>query len=247
MEEFLIDNDSKFRSKQIRNGFIKKVYTILSLQLFITFGSIFYVNDGYNLIMYNNHTNISNNANQFMVSDEGKIVLITSIILLFFMMIPLFCYNQLGKIFPINYLILFIFTICMSYIVSYVTIFYTFSSILLAFGMTFLITLTLTIYACQTKYDFTNKGGYLLSILIGIIILGILNIFIQNNLFQSIIAAASAILFSCYIVYDTQLIVGGNHKYQFEVGDHVFATITLYLDIINLFMNLLQLLGKRKD
>ena len=55
-----------------------------------------------------------------------------------------------------------------------------------------------------------------------------------------------AIIFSFYIIYDTQLIIGGEHKkYQFDVDDYVFATITLYLDIINLFLYILDLLDRR--
>ena len=104
------------------------------------------------------------------------------------------------------------------------------------------------VYACQTKYDFTDKGGYLLAVLVGLIITGFVNMFIQNNVLQMICAGVGAILFSCYIVYDTQLIVGGSHKkYQFSVDDYVFAAITLYLDIINLFLYLLELIGGRRE
>ena len=56
------------------------------------------------------------------------------------------------------------------------------------------------------------------------------------------------LLFSCYIVYDTQLIVGGQHKkHQFGVDDYVFAALNIYLDIINLFVYLLRLLNSRRD
>jgi protein lifeguard len=52
-----------------------------------------------------------------------------------------------------------------------------------------------------------------------------------------------------YLVYDTQIIVGGEHKsYQFDMDDYVLAALVIYLDIINLFILLLQLLnGGRRD
>ena len=56
-------------------------------------------------------------------------------------------------------------------------------------------------------------------------------------------------IFSMYLVYDTQIIVGGEHKsYQFDMDDYVLAALVIYLDIINLFILLMQLLqGGRRD
>ena len=246
MDEPFFGHTNEFNDKQTRIGFIRKVYSILTIQLFVTFGSIFYVNDGYNIIMHNNISNTTNAA-IFMLSDDGSSLLFFSLFFMFFLMISLMCCPSISRKSPINYIILSLLTLCISYLVSYITIFYTIESVFLAFGMTFFITFTLSIYACQTKYDYTDKGGYLLSVLIGIIIFSFLNIFLNSNILQSFISAISAILFSCYIVYDTQLIVGGNHKYQIEKDEYVFAAITLYLDIINLFISLLQLFGKKND
>ena len=48
----------------------------------------------------------------------------------------------------------------------------------------------------------------------------------------------------CYIVYDTQLIVGGFHrKYEFDIDDEVLGTISIYLDIINLLLEILEYMG----
>ena len=60
---------------------------------------------------------------------------------------------------------------------------------------------------------------------------------------------AGVLIFSLYIVYDTQTIVGGEHKnLQFDMDDYVLAALVIYLDIINLFILLLQLLqGGRRD
>lgn len=56
-----------------------------------------------------------------------------------------------------------------------------------------------------------------------------------------------ALLFSGFIVLDTQMIVGGKHsKYSFSLDDYCMAAINLYLDIIQLFLFLLELFGDRK-
>lgn len=58
-------------------------------------------------------------------------------------------------------------------------------------------------------------------------------------------ACLGVLLFSFFIVYDTQLIVGGAHKHAFDIDDYCFAALNLYLDIINLFLFLLQIFGAR--
>lgn len=61
-----------------------------------------------------------------------------------------------------------------------------------------------------------------------------------------IYAALGALLFSFYIVFDTQLIVGGKHKHGFSIDDYAMAAICIYIDIIQLFLFILQLLGDRR-
>ncbi|KNC83178.1 hypothetical protein SARC_04564 [Sphaeroforma arctica JP610] len=56
-------------------------------------------------------------------------------------------------------------------------------------------------------------------------------------------SSCGALLFSFYIIYDTQMIVGGEHKLQISSEEYVFAALTLYLDVINLFIFILRLLG----
>ena len=60
-------------------------------------------------------------------------------------------------------------------------------------------------------------------------------------------AAAGALIFMVYIVYDTQIMMGGKHKYALDPEEYVFAALNLYLDIINLFMYLLTIIGVSKN
>ena len=59
--------------------------------------------------------------------------------------------------------------------------------------------------------------------------------------------AAGALVFMIYIVYDTQLMIGGKHKYSLDPEEYVFAALNLYLDIINLFLYLLSIIGASKN
>ena len=60
-------------------------------------------------------------------------------------------------------------------------------------------------------------------------------------------AAIGAIIFSVYIVYDTQLMIGGKHKYSLSPEEYIFASLNLYLDIINLFMYILSIIGNSRN
>ena len=59
--------------------------------------------------------------------------------------------------------------------------------------------------------------------------------------------AAGAAIFGLYIVYDTQLMMGGSHKYALSPEEYVFASLNLYLDIINLFMYILSIIGNSRN
>ena len=217
-----------------RRPFIKKVYSILTVQLLCTFLI--------SLIMY-----ISPGTKAFIKSQGGQALLWLSVIGAFAILITIMCCQEIARKFPGNYIALSSFTLCISYMVGTVTLAYTANSVLVAFGATMGITFALTIYAWQTKIDYTVYGSLLLSVLTGIIIASIVNIFLQNGIVEMVIAGISAILFSFYIIYDTQMIVSGDHEYSFDEDDYVFAAIALYIDIINLFLNLLKLIGNLKN
>lgn len=115
--------------------------------------------------------------------------------------------------------------------------------VLMALGICTVVTLSLTLFACQTKYDFTLLHSGIFTLCVILFIVTISSVFFPyNKLVQLIIAGFGAFLFSLFLIYDTQLIVGGDHKYSFSPEEYVFATLTLYLDIINLFLRILRII-----
>ncbi len=95
----------------------------------------------------------------------------------------------------------------------------------------------ISMFAMTTKRDFSNMGKFLFIALIIMIVGGISNIFIQSSMFQLVIASAGALLFSAFILYDTQQIIRGGYDSPID------AALSLYLDFFNLFVSLLQILG----
>merc|ERR1712146_858589 len=115
--------------------------------------------------------------------------------------------------------------------------YYALDEILFAVAITLGVSAALILFASQTKVDFTSKGMYLYASLWVLILLGMITPFYSGP---------GALIFSLYMVYDAQLIFGGKHrKYQFDIDDYVFASLALYLDIVNLFLIILG--GGRRD
>ncbi len=95
----------------------------------------------------------------------------------------------------------------------------------------------LSVFAMNTKRDFTTMGKMLFITLIVVVVAGLINIFFHSPILQLAIASISSILFSAFILYDTQNIIRGAYETPIE------GAIALYLDFLNLFVSLLQILG----
>jgi len=132
---------------------------------------------------------------------------------------------------------------------SFSTIFavFTMGSIVSAFMGAAVLFGTMTVYGYFTKTNLDSMGKFMIVGLIAIIIASIINIFIGSTIFQMVISALAIIIFLGLTAYDTQKIrevvsVGG------DTGrEEVIGALTLYMDFINLFINLLQLFGIKKD
>jgi modulator of FtsH protease len=94
----------------------------------------------------------------------------------------------------------------------------------------------ISLYAINTKRDFSGIGKYLFVALIVLIVVGIVNMFMQSSMLHMVISAVSGILFSFYLIYDTQNIV--NNRF-----DHpMTAAVGVYIDILNIFLSILNLM-----
>ncbi len=143
---------------------------------------------------------------------------------------------------PLNLILLFIFTVFESFFVATASAMYDTNVVLIAAGLTAGITLCLAAYAMQTKRDFTATGGLLFTLLFVLIAAGIIGMFVQASWYTIALSCGGALLFSAYIVYDVQLMMG-DHKYAISADEYVFASLNIYLDVINLFLYILQLVN----
>lgn len=123
---------------------------------------------------------------------------------------------------------------------------YKLESILLVFAITAILFLIFAAIGQLTKIDLSKLGTYLIMMLIGIILCTIVNLFLQNSTFDIIISAISVIIFLGFIAYDIQKINRLN-GYIKEENLAIIGAFELYLDFINIFIDLLRLFGKSDD
>jgi FtsH-binding integral membrane protein len=131
---------------------------------------------------------------------------------------------------------------------SFATIFavFTMGSIVSAFMGAAILFAVMSGYGYFTKRSLDSVGKFMFVGLIAIIIASIVNIFIGSTVMQMVISALAIIIFLGLTAYDTQQIremVSVDTSPAVEVS----GALTLYMDFINLFLNLLQLFGGRKD
>jgi len=122
---------------------------------------------------------------------------------------------------------------------------FTMGSIVSAFMGAAILFSVMSGYGYFTKRSLDSLGKFMFVGLIAIVIASIVNIFIGSTVMQMVISALAIIIFLGLTAYDTQKI---REELSIEVSDvaEVRGALTLYMDFINLFLNLLQLFGDRK-
>ena len=131
---------------------------------------------------------------------------------------------------------------------SFATIFavFTMGSIVSAFMGAAILFAVMSGYGYFTKKDLSGVGQFMIIGLIAIIIASIINIFIGSTVFQMVISALAIIIFLGLTAYDTQRI-RELVSYDNTGREEVIGALSLYMNFINLFINLLQLFGIKKD
>jgi len=153
----------EFSDKAVRRGFIRKVYSIISVQLLLTFGVCFLFKS-VGAIRYGLHPG---NAGPLFWS-----VLAISAVMAFGVIIAMSCVKKLRRSFPTNFILLALFTLAESVIIGMNVIPYDDDVVLIAAGCTAGVVIVLTIFAFQTKIDFTMCGGALVCVLFVFVLFG---------------------------------------------------------------------------
>jgi protein lifeguard len=209
----------------IRMQFIRKVYAILTVQLLLTavLSSVSFFSHSYRRW-------IQSNSWMMWGSLFGAIA---------FMLLTFWK----RKSYPTNLLFLTGFTLLEAYAISVITSFYESRIVIEALILTLGIFVALTLFACQSKYDFTSWMPYLFGALWVLVIFGFMAAFFPGGkTIELVYGVAAALIFSGYILVDTQLVMRHYH-----VEEEIAAAISLYLDVINLFLAILRILNSQQN
>ncbi|XP_073485725.1 protein lifeguard 1-like [Aquarana catesbeiana] len=223
-----LQDSSPFSERAIRRAFIRKVYLTLTIQLVLTFGIVF---------MFTFWKKLRNWVNEY------PYMLYALIPCTFILVMVLACCNEARRKVPLNYILLGLFTIFEGCLLGTFAAFFDADAVMWATGATIVVSLGLTLFALQTKWDFTILSGGLMVALLVLLSFGILAAIFRSLWLSIVYACIGTFVFGMYLVFDTQLILGGKHRYTVSPEDYIFATLNIYVDIINLFMLLLTIFG----
>jgi FtsH-binding integral membrane protein len=145
-------------------------------------------------------------------------------------------------------LLFWVFSALMGISLSSIFLVYTHTSIVRVFFITAASFGALSLYGYTTKRDMTGMGSFLIMGLFGIIIASVVNIFVASSALQFVVSVVGVLVFAGLTACDTQRLK--NYGYASQGGDvaeraAITGALSLYLNFINLFTLLLQLLGQR--
>lgn len=256
-EDELIEMYITNQTVENRGAFVRKVMTLVACMLLFTFGTVVA-----GTLVANGASDSNGDPIKDSIRDITGAYMIPLVVMLICssmitIMVPILmaCCN-IGRFYPGNYVMLTLYTLATSALFFWLSLIFTATSMYLAFGSGCAIAFGLMIYAAVTKRDFTGCGPYLFVVFFGLFVCcvssgcsyyflsGTTHAHLAPTWISAGVNALLIILYSLYIVYYTQLIVGGDHvRYQFSVDDYAFAALVLYAEIIEMILRILAASG----
>ncbi|XP_020660556.3 protein lifeguard 3 [Pogona vitticeps] len=220
--------------KKVRQTFIRKVYSIISVQLLLTVGIIAIFTFVEPVSSF-----VRRNIAVYYVS--YAVFLVTYLVLV--------CCEGPRRRFPWNLILLFVFTLAMGFMTGCIASVYSTKAVLLAMLITAIVAIVVTLFCFQTKVDFTSCTGLFCVLGIVVMVTGIITAIVLSFKYiywlHMLYAAIGAIAFTLFLAYDTQLVIG-NRKHTMSPEEYVYGALRIYTDIVYIFTFLLQIIGSRE-
>ncbi|XP_010873594.1 protein lifeguard 2 [Esox lucius] len=220
--------------KNIRRIFIRKVYTMLMIQLLVTLSIV-------SLFTF------CEPVRDYIQSNPGWYW--ASYAVFFVTYLTLACCPGPRRQFPFNLILLTIFTLSLSYMTGMLSSYYNTKSVVICLGITAAVCLIVTLVSFQTKFDVTSYRGVLFTLCLVMMVSGlVLAIVLPYGCvpwLHGVYGALGALLFTMFLAIDTQQLMG-NKRYTISPEEYVFATLNIYLDIIYIFSFSLSVFGSER-
>lgn len=234
-----------------RLAFVKRVYGILAAQFTFTTLFVYLSHQQFNtFFVQENNCNNDDTGNSCTLSEGAEILFWICCSLILIIGFTVSCYTTFARLVPINYIFLGIFTLCEACIVAVAAAIYSFQTVMLVAILIVSLSVTLIVYAFTTRTDFTTTGGLSGVLAWTIFAFGILTIWITlgNGVAFEMktiaIAVISVCIYGIYLVYDMQFVLGGG-QFELTLDDYILGALVLYIDIVVLFIRILQIIGTR--
>ncbi|KAL3642032.1 hypothetical protein CASFOL_012847 [Castilleja foliolosa] len=174
---------------------------------------------------------------EFMSTSTGSHLLLATYPITFIFLILTLIFRQRH---PYNYVLLFIYTLSISFMVGAVSSQLKGRIVLLAAGLTLLLMIGLTLFtfvAAKRGRDFSQLGPFLFCALLLLIAVGVIMIFFpMGKIMHHVYCSIGALVFCGFIIFDTDNLIK-----RFNYDQYIEATISIFLDLLNLFLSILGL------
>lgn len=217
-----------FEDRRERKKFIRKTFGYFLFSMLCTFSTCIVLNYSYS-------------AKLFVNSVPGQVITGLSQWGIIFIFCALMCFSDIFYHHIWKYVIYLILTISISWTLGLTTMYLPNKILLSSIFITTGTSLGLTTYSLVTEIDFTKYIEYYFVFFLTLILMSIVSIFINSSILNICLAGSGSLLFSFFILSDIQMIVAQKHiRYKFNLNDSIFAAMNLYLDVINLFLYLID-------
>lgn len=225
-----------FLSSGMASTFMRQVYAIMAVGLFITGLTAWFVGG-----------QLLNNQWLFLLESPTRYIVMFSPLV--FVLALSFGINRMS--YPVANLIFGLYALVNGISFAFIFLVFTGTSIFMTFFVSAAMFGAMALYGLTTKKDLSSWGSILMMGVFGLIIAGIANIWLQSGMLGFIQSIIGVVIFCGLTAYDTQKIMslGANADTQSEGTQKValMGALSLYLDFINLFWYLLRLFGNRRN
>ncbi|KAL7065431.1 hypothetical protein AAHC03_05673 [Spirometra sp. Aus1] len=223
---------SGFDDKTIRRKFISKVYAVLTVQLMVTMAFVC-------VFLFVQPVRYWVQRNMWFYWLSYAVFIVTYF--------TLACCPNVRRRVPGNYIALAVFTLSFSYLAGTISSAYNVNSVLICLVVTAGVTLTVSLAAIACPCDITKCQAMLAFLSILLLIFGLVCTIVYfvagyNSVLNAVYGGIAAIIFSIYLAYDTQMVIGGR-RYELSPEDYIFGALQLYVDVVQLFLSFLALFG----
>uniref|UniRef100_A0A668AXH4 Si:ch211-284o19.8 n=1 Tax=Myripristis murdjan TaxID=586833 RepID=A0A668AXH4_9TELE len=211
------EDPSPFEDKMVRRAFIRKVFCIVTLMLLFTF----------TVVCVFTFSQVVRKAVQ-----RNIWVYVSSVIVFLVVFLSLSLCKTLSRRHPWN-------IVAMSYMVGTIASYHDTAAVVFTMGATLHREfITISVFCLQNRYDFTICSGLLVVLVVDLLMFAIFSSFYYYRMLDIVYGCLGALLFALFLMIDVQLLTG-SMSYRTSPEDYVSAALTIYLDIVFIFLYLL--------